>query len=64
MRENSEFRRTSNPINDGCLYLDGMGIMEFSLNEVQTSIHKMLTRCNFTLDYMDLFACHQGNKLI
>ena len=64
VRENSGFRRTSNPINDGCLYLDGMGIMEFSLNEVPTSIHKMLTRCNFTLDDVDLFACHQANKLI
>lgn len=64
VKENSEFRKVEHPINEGYVYLDGMGIMEFSLDEVPASIQALLKECGLSADDMDLFACHQANKLI
>lgn len=62
--ENSAYRHVENPLNDGHTYLDGMAIMEFSLNEVPEVMESLIQKCNLVKDDIDLFACHQANKLI
>lgn len=46
------------------LYLDGMGIMNFTLNDVPINIQSLLEYCNLSKEDITTFACHQANKLI
>lgn len=49
---------------DGFLQMDGGGIMQFTLNDVPTNIEEILSFAGCSKDDVDLFACHQANKLI
>jgi 3-oxoacyl-[acyl-carrier-protein] synthase-3 len=62
--ENSRHRTSKDPILDKYLYLDGMGIMNFTLNEVPENIEALLKYTNLCKADITLFACHQANKLI
>lgn len=46
------------------LYLDGMGIMNFTLNDVPVNIENLLRYCNLSKEDINTFICHQANKLI
>lgn len=48
----------------GQLHLEGMDIMNFTLNEVPENINALLEFCDLNKDDIDLYACHQANKLI
>lgn len=54
--------RTSNQ--DAYLYLDGMGIMNFTLGEVPENIEELLEHMGIGKEDISLYACHQANKLI
>lgn len=62
--ENSRHRFTENPKNDGFIYLDGIEILNFSLNELPEVINDFMARNNISQDDISLYACHQANKLI
>lgn len=62
--ENSRHRRVNEAVNDGCLYLDGVGIMNFTLNEVPTLMKDLCREANMDMADISLFACHQANKMI
>ena len=62
--ENSRHRTKENPVNDGKLYLDGLGIMNFTLNEVPEIMQKIVVEQNISLQDISLFACHQANRMI
>ena len=62
--ENSRHRKIPNPKNDGFLYLDGEGIMEFTLNDTLDMMNEFITAVGLKTDQISLFACHQANKLI
>lgn len=62
--ENSRHRKVKNPINDGYLYLDGIGIMNFTLNEVPDAIDELLKANDLARKEISLYACHQANKVI
>ena len=62
--ENSRHRRVDKPVNDGYLYLDGTGVMDFALNDTVDVVRNFLTGVGLQKDDIDLFACHQANKLI
>ena len=49
---------------EGYLTMDGVRIMDFSLNEVPETIGKLLEYAKTDKDKINLFACHQANKLI
>lgn len=61
--ENSR-HRLSEVDKDGYLFLDGSGIMEFTLNEVYENIKEFTEYLHMGVDDIKLFACHQANKLI
>lgn len=61
---NDGYRITKNPKNNGCVYLDGVEILNFSLNEVPEVINDFMSRNNLTHEKISLYACHQANKLI
>ena len=46
------------------LFMDGMGVMKFSLTEVPKAMAAMYETLGCTKDDVDLFAYHQPNKLI
>lgn len=48
----------------GLLSLDGMGIMNFTLNEVPLNMKKLMEFTSADDNEIDLYACHQANKLI
>lgn len=60
----SRHRITRMSSNNGLLSLDGLGIMNFTLNEVPENILSLLEFANVKKEETDLFACHQANKLI
>ena len=62
--ENSRHRRVDEAVNDGCLYLDGVGIMNFTLNEVPALMKDLCREANMDMADISLFACHQANKMI
>ncbi len=62
--ENSGYRIVDNPKNDGCMFMDGAGIMEFTLRDVPGLIAKCLNDSGISKDSITLFACHQANKLM
>lgn len=49
---------------DSYLQLDGMGIMNFTLEDVPVSINELLKFDNLNKNDIGLYACHQANKLI
>lgn len=61
---NSRHRSENLPENPGHLSLDGMGIMNFTLDEVPKNIEQLLDYTETTKDEIQLYACHQANKLI
>lgn len=61
--ENSRHKITSETAK-GFLHLDGMGIMDFTLNEVPECIEELLKYANYDKESIELFAAHQANKLI
>lgn len=60
---NSRHRKTDNG-DEGYLYLDGNGIMNFTLEDVPVNIKELLDYAGIDISKIDLFACHQANKLI
>lgn len=48
----------------GQLHLEGMDIMNFTLNEVPENINALLDFCKLNKNDINLYACHQANKLI
>ena len=64
IRENSGFRLVDNPKNNGCVYMDGVEILNFSLTDVPEVINAFMSRNDLTHDAITLYACHQANKLI
>lgn len=62
--ENSRHRRVDNPVNEGYLYLDGTGVMDFALNDTVDVVRDFIAGVGLQKDDIDLFACHQANKLI
>lgn len=49
---------------DGYVYLNGGTIMDFSLEEVPDAIRGMLQALQLKTEDIDLYACHQANRLI
>lgn len=62
--ENSRHRLVAEPKNCGSLYLDGVGIMNFTLNEVPRLIAELLNAEGLAATDISLYACHQANKMI
>lgn len=60
----SRHRVTPLSLHNGLLSLDGLGIMNFTLNEVPENMLGLLAFANVKIEEIDLFACHQANKLI
>lgn len=64
MTGGSRHRLTHSSEHNGLLSLDGLGIMNFTLNEVPENILDLLDYAKIKKENIDLFACHQANKLI
>ncbi len=62
--ENSRARKVEAPKNDGFMYVDGVEVMNFALNEVAELIEKFLSDNSLSKDDVSLYACHQANKRI
>ncbi len=62
--ENSRHRIKSEVRNEGKLYLDGIGIMNFTLNEVPRLMCELIDAKGMSMSEISLFACHQANKVI
>lgn len=62
--ENSRHRIVENPKNEGYTYMDGLGIMNFSLNEVPMLMNDLRKYENLDWNDISLCACHQANKSI
>ena len=53
-----------NPRSDGCLFMDGGEIFNFTLEVVPSTIKKLLARAQCSMDDVDLFVFHQANHYI
>ena len=62
--ENSRHRIVDDSKNLGNGYMDGLDIMNFSLNEVPVVMQSLLADENLNVEDISLFACHQANKAI
>ena len=62
--ENSGYRIVDAPKNDGCMYMDGAGIMNFTLKDVPELMTQCLNDSGIDKNSITLFACHQANKLM
>ena len=62
--ENSASRKVDNPVNNGCLYLSGLDIFNFSCKEVPEVINAFMSRHNLSDQDITLYAFHQANRLI
>lgn len=62
--ENSRHRIVNAPKNDGYYFMDGAQVMNFALTEVTRTISDFMKDLNLTNEDIDLFACHQANKLM
>lgn len=51
-------------VNKGFLSLDGLGIMNFTLNDVPVNMMKLMDFAGVNDSDIALYACHQANKLI
>ena len=57
-------RKTEELKNDGFMYMDGIAVLNFSLNDVPELIQSFLAELDLTVDEVSLFACHQAGKKI
>ena len=62
--ENTRHRSTPPNSASGHLYLDGMAIMDFTLNDVPANIQQLMQYSNCADTDIDYYFCHQANKLI
>ena len=62
--ENTRHRNTPPNSASGHLSLDGMAIMDFTLNDVPENMHKLMAYSNCADADIDYYFCHQANKLI
>lgn len=62
--EDNHNRKVQNPKNGGFVYMDGVEIINFALNEVHDLIKNFLTENGFNSSDITLYACHQANKVI
>lgn len=62
--ENSRFKGNNQVEKNSFLHLDGMEIMNFTLDVVPQNIKKLLNYIHVDKNEIDLFACHQANQLI
>lgn len=62
--ENTRHRNTPLNSTSGHLSLDGMAIMDFTLNDVPKNMHKLMDYSNCADADIDYYFCHQANKLI
>lgn len=62
--ENSRHRIKDKPRNDGKLFMDGAALMKFTLSDVPKVITRFLEATGTTVDEVELFACHQANRLM
>lgn len=62
--ENSGYRIVDAPKNDGCMFMDGAEIMNFTLKDVPELIMHCLNDSGIDKHSVTLFACHQANKLM
>lgn len=62
--ESSRHKLKADPLNGGKLYLDGIVVMNFTLNEVPELIKEMLAAEDIDINEISFFACHQANKII
>lgn len=62
----SEYDPTATPelLKENDTFMDGLAIVEFSLNEVPSDINYLLKKENLKADEIGVFAVHQANKLI
>ncbi len=61
---NSRYRTTLPNTGDGHLCLDGMAIMDFTLNDVPLNMQKLMQFADVADKEIDYYICHQANKLI
>lgn len=61
---NSRHRTTPPNTGDGHLCLDGMAIMDFTLNDVPLNMQKLMQFADVADKEIDYYICHQANKLI
>lgn len=62
--EGSRHRITLPSANNGLLSIDGLTIMNFTLNDVPVNIVRLLDFAKIEKQNVGLFACHKANKLI
>lgn len=64
--ENSRHRTSFSGFNsmNGYLVLDGMAIMDFTLNDVPKNMQKLIEYSSYTDVDINYYFCHQANKLI
>lgn len=62
----SEFDPAVTPelLKENDTFMDGLAIVEFSMNEVPSDINYLLEKEHLTVDDIGVFAVHQANKLI
>lgn len=63
LTENSR-HEAEKPLVSDYLNMDGMGVMNFTLNEVPVHMEKSARIAGLSLSDIQLYACHQANKLI
>lgn len=49
---------------DGCLYMDGPEIFNFTLSAVPNMVHQVLQKARLSKDSIDLFVFHQANAFM
>lgn len=64
MTDGSRHRPPPAHTDKGFLSLDGMGIMNFTLNDVPVNMEKLMAFAGVNDVDFELYACHQANKLI
>ena len=48
----------------GCLYMDGMDVFNFTINEVPDLIKETLAYCGLSVEQIDYFVLHQANRFV
>ena len=46
------------------LYMDGIEVFNFTMNEVPRDVRKLLAECTLSVDSLDYLVFHQANKII
>lgn len=50
------------PVSSDFLYMDGRAIFDFTSDVVPVMVEELLTKCQITMNDVDLFVFHQANK--